>query len=58
MILHWAACGGHVELVKRFIQGGCSPDEPDSVSPFFVNFDPFHAHSTIFHFSCSLNGLP
>ncbi|VUZ51312.1 unnamed protein product [Hymenolepis diminuta] len=30
MILHWAACGGHVELVKRLIQGGCSPDEPDS----------------------------
>ncbi|VDO05055.1 unnamed protein product [Rodentolepis nana] len=29
-ILHWAVCGGHVDLVKRLIQGGCSPDEPDS----------------------------
>ncbi|VDM32427.1 unnamed protein product [Hydatigera taeniaeformis] len=29
-VLHWSSCGGHIELVKRLIQGGCLPDEPDS----------------------------
>ncbi|VDK38258.1 unnamed protein product [Taenia asiatica] len=29
-VLHWSSCGGHVDLVKRLIQGGCLPDEPDS----------------------------
>uniref|UniRef100_A0A5K3FD40 ANK_REP_REGION domain-containing protein n=2 Tax=Mesocestoides corti TaxID=53468 RepID=A0A5K3FD40_MESCO len=28
-ILHWSACGGHLELVKILIQKGCQPDEPD-----------------------------